>query len=170
MQPNKYGDKDIDPTIRLRTMRMPPRPFNGKVGRRKRIVNHAGRAQNLSARRDRRKHAEGLDGIGKTEEYDSKLDGRRTCPKRVSSAPLPLAFYIEWRLSGHRSRAHGPFRVSLFLGRHKTTIDLGASRYFVASKRIPSSEKSSGLGKEVSTILFHSCAVPSCTLNSNSSQ
>jgi hypothetical protein len=69
-----------------------------------------------------------------------------------------------------RSRAYEPSRVSLFLGRHKMTIDRGASRYFVRSKGIPSSEKSSGLGKAVSTILFHSCAVPSCTLNSNSSQ
>ena len=36
----------------------------------------------------------------------------------------------------------------------RTTIDLGASRYFVRSKGTPSSEKSSELGKAVSTILF----------------
>ena len=69
-----------------------------------------------------------------------------------------------------RSRAHHLPRVSLFLGRHKTTIDLGDTRYFVCSKGIPSPEKSSGLGKAVSTILFHSWADPSCTLKSNSSQ
>ena len=66
--------------------------------------------------------------------------------------------------------AVGAVLALLFLDRRKTTIDLGASMYFVRSKRTPSFEKSSGLGKAVSTILFHSCAVPSWTWNSNSSQ
>ena len=60
--------------------------------------------------------------------------------------------------------------AGLFLDRRKTTIDLGASRYFLLSSRTPSFEKSSGLGKAVSTILFHSCAVPSWISNSNSCQ
>ncbi len=58
-----------------------------------------------------------------------------------------------------RYRCHG------FLGlphcRSKTTMDLGATLYFACSRGKPCSEKSSGLGKAVSTILLHSRAVPS---------
>jgi hypothetical protein len=49
-------------------------------------------------------------------------------------------------------------------------MDLGATTYFARSRGKPRSEKSSGLGKAVSTILFHSCAVSSWIWNSNSSQ
>jgi hypothetical protein len=43
----------------------------------------------------------------------------------------------------------------LFLDRRKTTIDLGASRYFLCSSWTPWFEKSSGLGKAVSAIFVH---------------
>ena len=49
-------------------------------------------------------------------------------------------------------------------------MDLGATTYVMRPSGKPWSEKSSGLGKVVSTILFHSCAVPSWTWNSNTSQ
>jgi len=62
-------------------------------------------------------------------------------------ARLSASLLIATDDNDFRSRAHGPSRMSLFLGRHKTTIDLGASRYFVRSKGIPSSKKSSGLGQ-----------------------
>ena len=58
-----------------------------------------------------------------------------------------------------RYRCHG------FLGLphcpSKTTMDLGAALYFACLRGKPCSEKSSGLGKAVSTILLHSRAVPS---------
>src|SRR5579864_471003 len=92
------------------------------------------------------------------------------CLRTVEMARLSASLVIASDDNDPRSRDHGPSRVSLFLGRHKTTIDRGARRYFARSKGIPSSKKSFGLGKAVSTILFHSRAVPSCTLNSNSSQ
>src|SRR5215469_8330590 len=49
-----------------------------------------------------------------------------------------------------------------FPGRSKTTIDLGPTVYCIRSRAEPWSEKSSGLLKAVSTILFHCRGVPSC--------
>ncbi len=49
-------------------------------------------------------------------------------------------------------------------------MDLGATLYFEWSRGKPCSEKSSGLGKAVSTILLHSRAVPPWIWNSNSFQ
>src|SRR5262249_43586639 len=55
-------------------------------------------------------------------------------------------------------------------GRSRTTIDLGATVYLVCCMATPSSEKSAGLARLVSTTLFHSWAAPSWSLNSSSSQ
>jgi hypothetical protein len=49
-------------------------------------------------------------------------------------------------------------------------MDPGATTYFARSRGKPRSEKSSAFGKAVSTILVHSCALPSWIWNSNSSQ
>ena len=46
-------------------------------------------------------------------------------------------------------------------GRSKTTIERGTTSYDIPPRATPHSTKSCGLGTAVSTILFHSCGVPS---------
>ena len=79
----------------------------------------------------------------------------------IASTQLVLVRFVLTKLCLCRSR----YRCHGFLGLprcpSKTTMDLCATRYFVSMRGNPCSEKSSGLGKAVSTILLHSRAVPS---------
>jgi len=119
-------------------MRTPPRPFNGKVGRRKRIVNHTGPAHNLSSRTDSREQDGGLDS-GKTEEYDSKPDSRRTMSEACEfSSPLPLALS---RLSNHEG-----------INRRTTAL---VDFYIVSAPEIQSSRRSNARSSQEGIPLAH---------------